>query len=491
MSSYSQLLKKLLYFSEIKFIILANTLGYDISYISKWCTGTKIPSSKSINTIHKKMSALFAKEISSKQKGRLFLVKFNLEFPKEIESIQDIDFLNNTILSLLNRTYYSENPISDFSQKEGINFIFGKDEIIYFLEEKLKNIFLQASSSKIEFYFALDFTAINVHPILFLLSNLKREEMDIQVNIGINLKLLDENSVKKMSQLLNLLNRYINLDIELYDNSGFENINFLLVKNHLALQYSTDVNGKFVGFTSIQEKTVLDRITYFMLNHFKEKNYLLRLASTKKMRKEGYRTAFYTSDYYNFFLVQGFEFLLPPSVINNIAEYAKKNYSEQDLMNILRVKIIWEEIFENASINFFLLKSTIFRYLEKGQLTYMNIPYQMSIEERKLHFDYALKLLEKNPKIHFYVIDDEFITQNNMTYNIGIFANYKKMFFKNYYNLEKKKEPYFTIVNNKKLISNINNLFETMKESEYCVEYTIDKLKAERHENMFLRLTEL
>lgn len=491
MSNYSQLLKKLLYFSEIKFIILANTLGYDISYISKWCTGTKIPSSKNINTIHKKMSILFANEISSKQKGKLFLAKFNLEFPKDMETVQDVDFLNNTIFSLLNKTYYSENQILDCSSKEEVNFVFGEDEILYFLEEKLKNIFLQASSSKIEFYFAVDFTTVNLHPILSLLSNLKREEMDIRVNIGVNLKSLEEDSIKKMSKFFNLLNYYINLNIELYDSSEFENINFLLIKNYLVLQYSTDMKGKFIAFTSIQEKTFLDKITYFILNHFKEKNHLLRLASTKKMTKEGYRTAFYTSEYYNFFLVKGFEFLLPPSIMNNIAEYAKKNYSEQDLINILRVKIICEEFFENTSINFFVLRSSLFRYLEKGQLTYMNIPYQMSIEERKLHFDYILKLLEKNANIHFYIVDDEFIAQNNLIYNIGVFGNYKKMFFKNYYNLENKKEPYFTIVNNKELIGHINNLFENIRKSEYCSEYTIEKLRAERHENMFLRLTEL
>ncbi|MDO4690181.1 MAG: hypothetical protein Q4A58_02675 [Fusobacterium sp.] len=491
MSNYSQLLKKLLHFSETKFIVLANTLGYDISYISKWCSGSKTPSSKSINTIHKKMSALFAQEINLRQKGKIFLAKFNLEFPKEIENTQDIDFLKETIFSLLNKTYYSENPTSDFSEREEINFIFGKDDTLYFLEEKLKPIFLQTSSSEINFYFTLDFTITNVHPILSLLSKLKREEINIRVNMGTNLKLLEENSIKKLSQLFHLLNCYSNLNIELYDISDFNNMNFILVKNHIALQYSIDTSGKLVALTSVQEKMNLDKITYFVLNYFKEKNCLLRLASTKKMRKEGYRTAFYTSDYYNFFLVQGFEFLLPPAIINNIAEYAKKNYSEQDLINILRVKIIWEEFFENASINFFLLRSSIFQYLEKGELTYMNIPYQMSIEERKSHFDYAIKLLEKNPKIHFYIIDDEFISQNNLTYNIGIFGNYKKMFFKNYYSLEKKKEPYFTIVNNKKIINQVNFLFETMKNSEYCTEYTIDKLKTERHESMFLRLTEL
>lgn len=62
MENYSHLLKQLLQFSDTKAIILANVLGYDISYISKWCNGAKIPSAKNLHVIHKKMSALLQKK---------------------------------------------------------------------------------------------------------------------------------------------------------------------------------------------------------------------------------------------------------------------------------------------------------------------------------------------------------------------------------------------------------------------------------------------
>lgn len=494
MESYSHLLKQLLQFSDTKAIILANVLGYDISYISKWCNGAKIPSAKNLHAIHKKMSALFAKEIANNKQETSFFLEFNLDLPKEKDSMRDREFLESSIHNLLTQAYYQENPNPEITQEEDIKFVVGKEEISVFFEKKFKPLFLQGNISKLEIFMTLDFTVTDVSEILSLFSKLKWEDTSVYISLGVNLEQLEENSHKKMNQLFHILNRYINLNIEIYSNKHFQNMNTILVKDYFAFQYSLDSLGEIQSLTWIQNKLFLHSLSRFTLDAFKKEDKLLGLVNTKKLQKEGYRTTFYTSDSYNFFLVQGFEFLLPPTIIDNIANYAKeKKYSEQDLISILKVKIAWEEIFENSSINFFILKNSIFRYLEKGELTYMNIHYKTSIEERKMHYEYAMKILEKNPKIHFHVIEDEFVEKSNFVYNIGVFGNYKKMFFKNYYNLEQQKEPYFTIVNNSKILKHIHGLFDKIRLSKYCTEYHVEELKVfwEKYGNMFFRLTNL
>lgn len=494
MSHYAHLLKRLLNFLDIKFIILANTLGYDISYISKWCNGTKVPSLKNISTIHKQMSSLFAKEIIEKKKEKDFFREFHLEFPEEKDIIQEISFWENTILTLLNKMYYLENPIVEFDKKNEIDFIFGKNETSSFLEKKLKEIFQKTSSSKFEFFFTIDIMFANLHFIFSLLSNLKTKDNSIYINVGIDLKQLEVSGDKKIRKILYLMNRYADLNIELYNNYAFKNYNILLLKDEFALQYSLNKSGEFQAFTVIDNKEILNNISSVVLSSFKEKYKLWQLANTKKFHKEGYRTIFYTCDFFNFFLVQGFEFLLPSFVIDNIAAKCKKEkYPEQDLISILKIKIAWEEIFENSSINFFVLKSSMFQYLEKGKLTYMNIPYQTSVEERQAHYEHAIKILEKNPNIHLYIIEDDIFNKNHLLSNIGIFGNHKKMFFKNYHNLNEKTEPYFTIVNDQKILSQINLLFENIKKTDYCKEYTVEELKKiwNKYSNMFFRLTEI
>lgn len=67
-SCYGDVLKNLLSFSNTKFIILGNYLGYDVSYISKWCNNVKLPSEKSIKEINEQISSLISEEIIQQKK---------------------------------------------------------------------------------------------------------------------------------------------------------------------------------------------------------------------------------------------------------------------------------------------------------------------------------------------------------------------------------------------------------------------------------------
>ncbi|MDU6032281.1 MAG: hypothetical protein E6Y85_08690, partial [Peptoniphilus harei] len=63
MWQYRQAFKTLIDLTNTKLSTIAFSLGYDISYISKWNSGRKLPSSKNIYTINRKLSSLFAKVI--------------------------------------------------------------------------------------------------------------------------------------------------------------------------------------------------------------------------------------------------------------------------------------------------------------------------------------------------------------------------------------------------------------------------------------------
>ena len=43
---YAVILKKLITITETKNLVLANITGYDVSYISKWVNGVKLPATK-------------------------------------------------------------------------------------------------------------------------------------------------------------------------------------------------------------------------------------------------------------------------------------------------------------------------------------------------------------------------------------------------------------------------------------------------------------
>ena len=82
------MLDKLLYLSRQKKTALAKTLGYDISYISKWTSGKNLPIPKNINSICEMTSKFIVNSTSQediKNIKEYFEIDENLNSKKELE----------------------------------------------------------------------------------------------------------------------------------------------------------------------------------------------------------------------------------------------------------------------------------------------------------------------------------------------------------------------------------------------------------------------
>ena len=95
MNAYGTLLKKLIRFTNIKLTNLAEIVGYDTSYISKWCNKGKLPAAKAAPNVNKCLADVFAREIIIQEEATLFAAEFNASGPYDESS------LSSTIFQLL------------------------------------------------------------------------------------------------------------------------------------------------------------------------------------------------------------------------------------------------------------------------------------------------------------------------------------------------------------------------------------------------------
>mgnify|MGYP000391108883 FL=1 len=56
----------------------------------------------------------------------------------------------------------------------------------------------------------------------------------------------------------------------------------------------------------------------------------------------------------------------------------------------------------------------------------------MSVEERKKHIQHVLDLVQKNPNIRFFIIDDECIPNSEHLFQMSVYNNKRKLFLKKY-----------------------------------------------------------
>lgn len=84
---YASTLKRLITFTQAKFISLADVVGYDVSYVNKWSNGTKLPSSRYIERINEEMGRYFSELITKQKKTDKFYKTFPIA-----EDAEDLGF---------------------------------------------------------------------------------------------------------------------------------------------------------------------------------------------------------------------------------------------------------------------------------------------------------------------------------------------------------------------------------------------------------------
>lgn len=78
-NKYALLLKNMLRYIHIKYGVLAEVLGYDISYISKWVNGIRLPAAKNIDMINQNIAHYIASVLIKKQTVDEFSKQFMYE----------------------------------------------------------------------------------------------------------------------------------------------------------------------------------------------------------------------------------------------------------------------------------------------------------------------------------------------------------------------------------------------------------------------------
>ena len=59
---------------------------------------------------------------------------------------------------------------------------------------------------------------------------------------------------------------------------------------------------------------------------------------------------------------------------------------------VAQLQITWEEIFEKNTLDFYILKSSLMKYIDDGEIIFADVVYHMTPEERKLHIENVLAL---------------------------------------------------------------------------------------------------
>ena len=488
MTTYGTLLKNLINFSGSKLSTVAEEVGYDVSYISKWCNKAKLPAAKMAPNINRTLANHFTREILKHEDLSAFTKVFDMDASE--------DSLNSVIYSLLKDSYKtSSQEAASEQQAETVyqtRVLSLANDVYAFFNHELHEL-IQSYNEPIEVLCTLDLFRFITKNVEDATSHLIPEH-DVNVKIGLNMNKIRENSREYLGQLYFFINAHSHISFDFYDDILMNSLNTIIIKDHLAILCALDQYSRIQTATIITDPEKVNQIYIRTLPAFKATNLLLHATDSDEFYQHGYRTDFYTRDNYQILLTHGFEFLLPSECWKNITDTARERDGDEFMAQLVgQLQITWEEIFESSTLDFYLLKSSLLKYMEDGEIIFADILYNMTPDERKLHIENVLAKTRTNQNIRFHIIDEELLPNVQHLFNISIFNNLKKMFLKIPARYEGCVGPRFYSVLSDQLIKEITNMMNEIKTAPFCSSYDAEALEKfyERYGSMVTRMIDL
>lgn len=461
MWSYRQVFKTLTDMTNTKLSTIAYILDYDISYISKWNSGKKLPSYKNIYIINGKLATLFSKALIEENKINEFLLFFNLKSSEILKTNEErgLEFL---IYKLLNDSYNYTNSDVPAKYRSNTNFIFRNHNA----DDDIKKIFKKIIFENNELDIWATFDIYSQYANLLFNITKKTKNKKIKLHLLCDKKnLQDKNILKSITD-------NSNVEIELYENSNV-NYNYLLVKDKMYIVFNNDAQN-LNTITYGNELDTLLEFSSYIDNLFNELNKIITISSPEEIAKTNYRKYFYSDNEFLFLSNYGFEFLLPNYIIDKILNSISDKF-EYKKSEILNIKLIWDELFADSNINFLTTKTSLLNYFETGDMLYCSTKAKLSYKDREAHFKNIINVMKNNKKINFYIINDNRFISSLGLDQFNFFISENNMFFKKI--LSEDSNTPTSIVSDTKIHNNMCQALEEIMRSPYSKKYSVEELE--------------
>ena len=488
MNAYGTVLKQLIQLTGSKLSTISDVIGYDVSYISKWCNKAMLPAAKMAPEINRSMASLFAQEILSQD----ILRDFNQYFTMEVCP----DDLENTIYTLLKDNYNSSCNEATTELKQQTTYkpriLTLANDIYNFFNHELPQMLMEYDEP-LDVLCTLDVCRFALDSPSSSYSHLPPKHQ-VNVKIGVDTDLLYADNNEGLKALYYFINAHSAISFDFYDNTLMRTLNTIVVKDRVAILCALDQYNRVNVASVIFDPEKVNQIYVRTLPAFRTPDLLAHATEQLEFYQHGYRTDFYTKDNFQFLLTLGFEYLLPQECWDKIINVARERDNDEFMALIVaQLQITWEEIFEKNTVDFYVLKSSLMKYIDDGEIIFADVVYHMTPEERKLHIENVLALSKKNPNIQFYVIDDEQLVNTQQMIHFAIFNNRRKMFLKNPERYHTGIGPYFYSVLSDQLVQKISSYLDDEKNAEYCSHYDAEALQTfyEKYGSLVCRMIDL
>ena len=477
-------IEKLIQFSGQKNYSLAKELGYDVSYISKWISGTMLPASKNIKNICEKTAKFVVDNATEIHKCEI-LAYYKLDINKYSSDESIIQYIQD----MLNESY-----LFSSQKKANKNYIkVGKENteqcnsLLYIKPRLLKKhldediMDLTKKEIKNDVILLADLFSLGKDDKLHIAgirsgSTIKTEMKNVRIRFLIS---FDENAddiIFNTILLMNMIKIYSNINFTFYSCKHAQYSLTSVIKEN-SFTYTVYTDTKQCLFTNVsQDKKVVQDI-------YESLEEMIETRSRITFLEKNPREIILEKNYIEYmigrdlrWLIGNMSELFMPSDL--FLEIGKIVFGEsKEIVDELKnIDAILQNAIYKSNIQILMYENAIRQYISNGILSFFNTTITLSLEQRQRHIEYMEKILKENEDIDIKLINgnlvDDFKNKENPTAYLSRNINIIKGNFDEYSEYENK----YLIIRDNRLDNIFKRFFKEVWESE---RYNISKFKEE------------
>ncbi len=393
--NYATTLKKLIDLSGLTAKYIANYIGYDNSYVSKWTTGKNIPSPKMHYYINSRLSELFAGSIH----GEKSIDSLSELFERKVLLISK-DLVRTYILRLLQDSYFvsaNEFDLNELVIKDRDVFI-EWDEIL----EGIRNILntaLVKSSNEIRILTTnpMNFNAIvknDIHSIFYI-----TRDIPVKYNVIIDDSRVVENIESLEAGILMILQFGI-YDMEVVLVPEKVDNTLIIIENEVALLFEYIENTFPKVMTSTTDNRIVEAYASSYNNIVKNsktiikssKSYATEFDTVRRMVLPGNEVFIYSS------FLSGL--LLPDNLANHL--FNKHKIPKSIINHYYEHKKLYHILFENTNVKFVFSEDMLHEIILSRKIDFCGKIITLTADEMKIYIEEFRSYLMKLDQIEFF-----------------------------------------------------------------------------------------
>lgn len=407
---FSQLLEHLLRDGGVKNYAIAQSLQYDVSYISKWINGSMLPSEKVSDKVLETVSRCVA-TMSTEEGAQTLMSDY------QVDSRQD---LQGAIFDHLQIEYeYVRKAQSSETEQSVTNFFYYPElSLPQYLAKMNHPVLRQVKSLKVMAVFDLMSVAheyrLQVVKIGKRDTTKRYDFRGVHFSMLINLETATIDYVYDTIFLLSMLTDMTNIDFELYSSTQATGRMVFAVKDGFSISGMLMGSNRSVSVVVTEDVDATNRLYYNMAELCGSEMLLLRKTTMQEMLLGGAYAHSLLSPHPRWMLGRMTEYFLPDDLFEELLEASQDQYDQNVSVEHLRnLHMLTRNTLRQSPVQIILFVDAFTNLAVSSELDFFNYKIHLTPEQKANYMNHILHLFQSQKNLSVKLVYSRLVSDSH------------------------------------------------------------------------------